>query len=732
MSVLARNIDLGHASLSRLSKIGLRRSYVRPCTSYHPGLSARRHVLLARQGLYSTNAKSSDPQVSPGRVTPNSLSTATEINGREARASKSGSDRKPVETPTTQLLPDQDVSNKQQRKADWAILKEMSQYLWPKNDIGARVRVTTAISLLVGAKILNVQVPFYFKSVVDAMNIDFAAVGSTAWTVGGAMIVGYGLARIGATVFQELRNAIFASVAQKAIRRVACSVFEHLLKLDLNFHLQRETGGLTRAIDRGTKGISFLLTSMVFHILPTALEISIVCGILTYQFGLKFAAIPAVTIVAYTAFTIITTSWRTKFRRQANAADNQGATVAVDSLLNFEAVKYFNNEKYEVARYDQALRKYENASIKVTTSLTFLNSGQNIIFSSALATMTYFAASGVAAGSLTIGDLVLVNQLVFQLSVPLNFLGSVYRELRQSLLDMETLFNLQKVNVAIKECKDPQTLQLTKGGEIRFQNVTFGYRPDRPILQNLSLTIPAGQKVAIVGPSGCGKSTLLRLLFRFYDIDSGQILIDGQEVKSLSLQSLRESIGVVPQDTPLFNSTIEHNISYGNLKASTEQIQEAARRAQIEDLILKLPDGYKTMVGERGMMISGGEKQRLAVARLILKDPPILFCDEATSALDTYTEQALLHNINTLLKEKARTSVFVAHRLRTISDSDKIIVLKDGHVAEEGTHAELLEIRGVYWELWHAQESTISDLIDMDRSHEDFASPENGRSEKDP
>ena len=524
-----------------------------------------------------------------------------------------------------------------------------------------------------------------------------------------------GATRIGAAIFQELRNAIFASVAQKAIRRVACNVFEHLLRLDLNFHLQRQTGGLTRAIDRGTKGISFLLTSMVFHILPTALEISMVCGILAYQYGPKFAAITMATMVAYTSFTVITTSWRTKFRKQANAADNQGATVAVDSLINFEAVKYFNNEKFEVGRYDKALRSYENASIKVTTSLAFLNSGQNLIFSSALAAMMYLAADGVAAGSLTVGDLVMVNQLVFQLSMPLNFLGSVYRELRQSLLDMETLFNLQKVNVAVKEAKNPQTLQLTNGGEIKFENVTFGYHKDRPILRNLNITIPAGKKVAIVGPSGCGKSTILRVLFRFYDIEGGRILIDGQDIREVSLQSLREAIGVVPQDTPLFNSTVEHNVQYGNLNASAEEVRDAAKRAQVDDIISGLPDGYNTMVGERGMMISGGEKQRLAVARLILKDPPILFCDEATSALDTYTEQALLLNINNLLKEKARTSIFVAHRLRTISDSDKIIVLQDGHVIEEGSHYELLDAQGIYSELWKTQESSGGEIVDANQ-----------------
>ncbi|KAL8771760.1 MAG: hypothetical protein Q9209_002951 [Squamulea sp. 1 TL-2023] len=616
---------------------------------------------------------------------------------------------------TDGLLSEQTVSDKEQRKADWAIIKEMVQYLWPKDDFGTKVRVSTALALLVGSKVLNIQVPFYFKSIVDSLNIDFAAVAGTAWTVGGSIIIAYGATRIGTAVFQELRNAVFASVAQKAIRRVACNVFEHLLKLDLNFHLSRQTGGLTRAIDRGTKGISFLLTSMVFHILPTALEISMVCGILTYQYGPKFAIITAATMTAYTAFTIITTSWRTKFRKQANAADNQGATVAVDSLINFEAVKYFNNEKYEVGRYDSALKAYENASIKVTTSLAFLNSGQNIIFSSALAAMMYLAADGVANGTLTVGDLVMVNQLVFQLSVPLNFLGSIYRELRQSLLDMETLFSLQKVNVSIKEPQDAKNLQLTKGGEIRFDNVTFGYHTDRPILRNLNMTIPAGQKVAIVGPSGCGKSTILRLLFRLYDIQDGNIFIDDQEIRNVTLQSLRKSIGVVPQDTPLFNNTIEHNIRYGNLEASAEEVEKAARRARIHEIVEGLPAGYGTMVGERGMMISGGEKQRLAVSRLILKDPPLLFFDEATSALDTHTEQALLQNINSILKDKARTSVFVAHRLRTIYDSDKIIVLKHGCVAESGTHNELLEAGGVYSELWNAQEASLDDVRDAER-----------------
>ena len=597
-----------------------------------------------------------------------------------------------------------DKSAQEQRKADWAIMKEMSRYLWPKDSLGDKMRVLLSVGLLVGAKVLNVQVPFYFRDIVDSLNIDFATTGGTATTVAGTMILAYGAARIGAVVSQELRNAVFSSVAQKAIRRVARGTFGHLLNLDLSFHLSKQTGGLTRAIDRGTKGISFLLTSMVFHIVPTALEITMVCGILTYNFGWEFAAITALTMAGYTAFTIWTTAWRTKFRRQANGADNRASTVAVDSLINYEAVKYFNNERYEIGRYDKALQQYEKSSIKVATSLAFLNSGQNVIFSSALTMMMYLGAKGIVDGSLTVGDLVLINQLVFQLSVPLNFLGSVYRELRQSLLDMETLFNLQKVNVSIREKPDAKPLQLSKGGEIRFENVTFGYYEDRPILRNLSVTIPAGKKVAVVGPSGCGKSTLLRLLFRSYEVQSGRIFIDDQDIRDVKLDSLRKAIGVVPQDTPLFNDTVEHNIHYGNMEATVEEVHEAARRAHIHDRIESWPHGYETKVGERGLMISGGEKQRLAVSRLILKDPPLLFFDEATSALDTHTEQALMANINEILRDKARTSVFVAHRLRTIYDADLIIVLREGSVVETGTHRELIEKGGLYQELWTAQE----------------------------
>lgn len=641
-------------------------------------------------------------------VSRQSLADKDKVVAAAKKKSSSSSSRKDP------LLAEQAVSNKEQRKADWAIIKDMSKYLWPKNDFGTRFRVGISVALLISAKVLNVQVPFYFKSIIDSMNIDFAAVGGTAMTVAGASIFAYGATRIGAALFQEFRNAIFATVSQKAIRNVAGHVFEHLLKLDLNFHLARQTGGLTRAIDRGTKGISFLLTSMVFHIIPTALEITLVSGILTYNYGWKFAALAVGTMAAYSWFTIATTAWRTKFRKQANAADNKGATVAVDSLINYEAVKYFNNEAYEAKRYDSALKNYQDASIKVATSLAYLNSGQNLIFSAALTGMMYMGAQGVASGSLSIGDLVMINQLVFQLSVPLNFLGSVYRELRQSLLDMETLFNLQKVNVAITEPKNAPPLILNKGGEIKFENVSFGYRPDRPILQNCNLTIPAGKKVAIVGPSGCGKSTILRLLFRFYDVQSGRITIDGQDIRQVQIESLRKSIGVVPQDTPLFNDTIEHNIRYGDIHADSRAVIAAAKRAKIHSIIESLPDGYQTMVGERGMMISGGEKQRLAVSRLILKDPPLLFFDEATSALDTHTEAELLRNIRDVLIEKKRTSVFIAHRLRTIYDSDVIIVMKGGQVAEQGTHETLVDRDGIYAELWSAQEMAFMEGEDQD------------------
>ncbi|CAG8507138.1 138_t:CDS:10 [Acaulospora colombiana] len=592
------------------------------------------------------------------------------------------------------------TSNSGRKVTDWRIIKNLSGYVWSKDDSSVKLRVVVALTLLVGGKVLNVNVPFFFKSIVDSLNVDVEQIG-TVWTVAGAVILGYGLARIGASAFQELRNAVFAKVAQKAIRQVAKSVFRHLHQLDLNFHLSRQTGGLSRAIDRG---INFLLSSLVFHILPTALEISIVCGILVYNYGAHFATVTAITMLSYSAFTVRTTSWRTRFRKEANEADNEAATVAVDSLINYEAVKYFNNEEFEVKQYDNALSKYEKSSLKLSTSLAFLNLGQNVIFSTALTIMMYLAAQGIVSGSLTVGDLVMVNQLVFQLSLPLNFLGSVYRELRQSLIDMELMFKLQEVNVKIRDVPDAKQLIL-KGGEITFDNVIFGYHPERPILNGVTFSVKKGKKTAIVGPSGCGKSTILRLLFRFYDPQFGGIHIDGQKIRDVSLESLRSNIGVVPQDTTLFNNTIYHNIAYGKITANPSEVELAAKKANIHDVIMSLPDKYNTKVGERGLMLSGGEKQRIALARTILKDPPILFFDEATSALDIHTEQTLLSNIKSILQESRKTSIFVAHRLRSIADADEIFVLRNGVIAESGTHDKLIQKEdGVYRDMWFTQE----------------------------
>ncbi|KNZ72096.1 Iron-sulfur clusters transporter ATM1, mitochondrial [Termitomyces sp. J132] len=516
---------------------------------------------------------------------------------------------------------------KEQRRIDWTILKRLLVNVWPQNDWKTRGTVLLGFGLLIGGKVLNVQVPLVFKSIIDALNIDITAT-STVWVVAGSLILGYGAARIGATVFGEMLNAVFAGIGQRAIRKVARETFEHLLNLDLRFHLSRQTGGLTRAIDRGTKGITFLLQAIIFRIVPTALEISMVCGILTYKFGWNFAAITLVTMAAYTWFTIRTTSWRTRFRREANKADNKAATVSVDSLINFEAVKHFNNEKYEVAQYDKHLSEYEKSSVKITTSLAYLNSGQNIIFSSALTACMFLAAQGVIQGTMTVGDLVMVNQLIFQLSLPLNFLGTIYREMRQNLLDMEVLFKLVEENSPPQDRPNASPLRIN-GGSIRFET--------------------------------------------------------------------------------LFHSDIMHNIRYGRLDAGDEEVKEAAVKANVHGTIMKLPEGYNTQVGERGLMISGGEKQRLAVARVLLKDPPILFFDEATSALDAHTESELMKNINNTLLDKARTSIFIAHRLRTVVEADLIIVMKDGYVVEQGTHDELLKQRGLYYSMWQ-QQATLEGL----------------------
>lgn len=588
-------------------------------------------------------------------------------------------------------------------------MKKLLLNVWPKNDWRTRGAVLLGFAFLITGKILNVQVPFIFKDIIDSLNVELTA-DTAVWVIAGSLILGYGAARIGASISGELLNAVFAGIGQKAIRSVARETFEHLLSLDLRFHLSRQTGGLTRAIDRGTKGISFLLQAILFRIMPTALEISMVCGILTYKFGWDFAAITLTALGAYAWFTVRTTSWRNQFRRDANKADNKSASAAVDTLMNYEAVKHFNNEKYELAMYDKHLEAYQKASVKISTSLAFLNSGQTVIYSSALTLAMFLAAQGVVKGTMTIGDLVMVNQLIFQLSIPLSFLGSIYRDIKQNLLDMEVLYKLRDDYPPVKDAPDAPPYEF-RGGSLRFENVSFAYHPDRPIFRNLSFTVPAGKKIAIVGPSGCGKSTIFRLLYRFYEPNGGKIYVDEQEIHSVQLETLRKSIGVVPQDTPLFHNDIMHNVRYGRLEATDEEVKDAIKAANVHETIERLPEGYSTQVGERGLMISGGEKQRLAVARVLLQDPPILFFDEATSALDATTEAALMKNINATLLQKSRTSIFIAHRLRTVVESDLIIVLQDGKVVEQGTHDELIKLGGLYQTMW-VQQVTAENFMD--------------------
>jgi len=574
-----------------------------------------------------------------------------------------------------------------------------------------RLRVVIAIALLIGAKGVNVTVPLFYKEAVDLLSADQA----TLVSVPLALLVGYGLARILALAFGELRDAVFAKVAQRAIRTVALKTFRHLHALSLRFHLDRQTGGVSRAIERGTKGIEFLLNFMLFNVLPTLLEIVLVCGILWGLFGFIYALVTFLTIGGYVAWTLIVTEWRLKYRRAMNDTDSKANTKAIDSLLNYETVKYFGNEDYEAHRYDDALVGYENAAVKSKTTLSLLNIGQATVISIGLVIIMIMAGNGVVDGTMTIGDFVLVNSYLIQLFLPLNFLGFVYREIKRSLADMESMFELIGQHTEVEDTPDAKPLE-TASGEVAFNNVAFGYDPRRQILKDVSFTVPAGNTIAIVGSTGAGKSTISRLLFRFYDVDDGTITIDGQDIRSLTQKSLRAAIGIVPQDTVLFNDTIFYNIAYGNPKASPAEVEEAARLARIHDFVMSLPDGYQTTVGERGLKLSGGEKQRVAIARTILKRPHILLFDEATSALDSHTEKEIQASLKEVSAE--RTTLIIAHRLSTIVDADEILVMEEGQIIERGDHTTLLAKNTRYAEMWRKQQEAAEAQALLEQTEE--------------
>lgn len=582
------------------------------------------------------------------------------------------------------------------------VLTNLLPYLWPQGRSDLKARVVAAMVLLVCAKVATVTVPLVLREAVDALSPEAELI--LVLPLG--LLLAYGFVRVAALAFGELRDALFSRVAQNAVRRVALATFRHVHALSLRFHLERQTGGLSRAIDRGTKGIEFLLFFTAFSVIPTLIEILLACGILWYLFDWRFAVVPFITIAGFVWFTFKVTEWRIEIRKRMNDADNDANTKAIDSLLNFETVKYFGNEGHEAARYDVALHGYEEASIKSRTSLSLLNTGQSVIIAIGITLLMVLAAQGVVAGDMTVGDFVMVNAYLLQLAMPLNFLGTVYREIKQSLIDLETMFKLLTSDAEVTDKPDAPALALD-GGAVTFEHVSFGYDPRRPILKDVSFSVKAGDTVAIVGPSGAGKSTISRILFRFYDVLEGSVKIDGQDIREVTQDSLRGAIGIVPQDTVLFNDTVGYNVHYGRPEAGEEEMVKAAKLARIHDFVEGLPDGYETTVGERGLKLSGGEKQRVAIARTILKGPQILLFDEATSALDTKTEREIQASLREVSRD--RTTLVIAHRLSTVVEADEILVLEQGRIVERGRHESLLEQKGVYAQMWARQQAASSD-----------------------
>jgi len=574
---------------------------------------------------------------------------------------------------------------------DWQTLKTLFPYIWT-----FKGRVLIALTFLIAAKVANVSVPLFLKNIVDGLSLPQALL-----VVPIAALAGYGLARLAAGLFGELRDAIFARVTQGAIHSVARSVFQHLFSLSLRFHLDRQTGGMSRDIERGTKGIGFLLNFMVFNILPTLVEIGMVTAILLSRYSGWFALVTIGTIVIYIAFTLGVTEWRMVFRRSMNELDSKANSKAIDALLNYETVKYFGNERYEVNRYDKNLLAWEESAVKNQVSLSFLNAGQGAIIAVGVSALMALAAHGVAHHAMTVGDVVLVSAYLTQLYAPLNFLGFVYREIKHSLADLERMFKLLEAGPEVADTPGASLLA-TRNANVSFDNVGFAYENKRQILQGVNFEIPAGHTLAVVGASGAGKSTLSRLMFRFYDVSSGTIRVNGADIRDLTQDSLRAHIGIVPQDTVLFNDSIYYNIAYGRPEATREQVIEAAKSAHVHEFVMSLPDGYDTTVGERGLKLSGGEKQRVAIARTILKNPPILIFDEATSALDSRTEKAIQQELAHISAD--RTTLMIAHRLSTIVDADRIVVMEGGRVIETGTHRELVERGGRYAEMWCLQQ----------------------------